>query len=72
MVESGGVIILAAPDERGLTSELARVDRAFFRTGGRRTDRGSGAAPLAGRKFDVHPDWSPPGASGPQEPTRHR
>ena len=58
MAESGGVIILAAPDEHGLTRELARIDQAFFRPG-----RTSGAAPLVGQKIDIHPDWSPPGAS---------
>ncbi len=65
IVESGGVIILAAPNERGLTIELARVDRAFFRTGDHRTDPVNGVAPLAGRKLDIHPDWCPPGGSDP-------
>lgn len=68
--ESGGVIILAAAYERRLTIELARVDRAFFRTGGWPMERGSATAPLVGRKIDVHPDWSLPDASRPREPTR--
>ena len=53
----GGVIILSAPDERGLVRLLTKVDRAFFRSGRRRR---SAALPLAGRKIQVHPDWSDP------------
>ena len=58
---SGGVIILSAPDERGLVRLLTKVDRAFFKSdrGGRR----SAALPLAGRKLQVHPAWSAPVAT---------
>jgi hypothetical protein len=50
-----GVIILSAPDERGLVRLLAKVDRVFFRSG---RNRRLVALPLAGRKIQVHPDWS--------------
>lgn len=50
-----GVIILSAPDERGLVRLLTKVDRVFFRS---RRNRQLEALPLAGRKIQVHPDWS--------------
>lgn len=53
--ESGGVIVVTAPDERGLATLLARLDRVVLR------QAGSGAAmsmPLQGRKLHVHPDWT--------------
>ena len=49
--ESGGVIVLHAPDERGLDKALARIDRAFFPP-----RRAHGTPPLVGQKIDVHPD----------------
>ena len=55
---SGGVIILSAPDERGLVRLLMKVDRAYFRS-----DRGGhrpAALPLAGQKLQVHPEWASP------------
>ena len=55
---SGGVIILSAPDERGLARLLTKVDRAFFGPG--REGRRPVAFPLQGRKIQVHPDWSDP------------
>lgn len=55
---SGGVIILSAPDERGLVRLLNKVDRAFFAAG--RGGRRSPVLPLAGRKLQLHPDWSDP------------
>lgn len=53
--ESGGVVILAAPAERGLASLLDRVDRVFFRV-----EAGAvvAAMPLEGRKLHVHADWN--------------
>lgn len=45
-----GVLVMAAPDERGLSALLARLDEQLF----------TGAAlPLDGRKLHAHPDWQP-------------
>ena len=55
---SVGVIILSAPDERGLIRLLAKIDRAFFAMG--RGGRRPVVLPLAGQKLQVHPDWSHP------------
>jgi hypothetical protein len=55
---SGGVIILSAPDERGLVRLLTKVDRAFFGSG--RGGRRAPVLPLAGQKIQLHPDWSYP------------
>ena len=57
--ESGGVIVLSAPDERGLIRLLAKIHQAFFvlpRRGGHL----AAAQPLAGQKLQIHSDWSPP------------
>ncbi len=54
---SAGVIVLSAPDERGLLEELERVDRHVLRkheTGGQ-----PAALPLVGQKLLVQPDWRP-------------
>jgi hypothetical protein len=63
--ESGGVIVLSAPDEQGLAKLMRRVDRAFFRSRRRRTrpegDRQRQALPLSGQKIHAHPDWTAPG-----------
>ena len=55
--ESGGVVVLAAPDERRLTRLLLRLDRELLRSPGRLEDSGH-ALPLSGRKLFVHVDWS--------------
>jgi hypothetical protein len=49
--EGGGVLVMSAPDERAFVDLLGRVDRSYF---------GGGAAPLplAGRKLQVHTDWT--------------
>src|SRR5262249_10284698 len=52
--ETGGVLVIAAPDERQLSSLLDRVDRAFFR---RSETEGPPPLPLAGRKVQVTTDW---------------
>jgi Domain of unknown function (DUF5615) len=49
--ESAGVLVLSAPDERAFTALLARVHRSFF-------SEGAAGLPLAGRKMQVHTDWS--------------
>jgi hypothetical protein len=56
--EGGGVLVLCAPDERGLTTLVGRIDRALFR---RREGDGPEtvvALPLVRRKLHVHIDWS--------------
>jgi predicted nuclease of predicted toxin-antitoxin system len=64
--ESGGVVVISAPDERQLTRVLRRVDAVLLRKAGEPlAGEPSGAAtsaapPLAGRKLHAHPDWPPP------------
>ncbi|HZR25250.1 MAG TPA: DUF5615 family PIN-like protein [Vicinamibacterales bacterium] len=48
MSESGGVIVIQAPDERELASLLGRVDRLLFQTS---------AQPLEGQKLQINTDW---------------
>jgi hypothetical protein len=50
--ESGGVVVMTAPGEKGLAALLKRLDRELFRAEG---------TSLEGRKLHVHVDW--PGAS---------
>lgn len=46
--QGAGVLVMAAPDERGLSVLLTRIDEQLF----------SGAPlPLDGRKLHAHPDW---------------
>jgi hypothetical protein len=53
--EGAGVLVVSAPDERGLAALLTRLDRSLFRA----TQAGTPAVlPLDGRKLHVHPDWS--------------
>lgn len=64
--ESGGVVVLWAPDERACHRLLRRIHEAFFRdapAAGR--DGESAAPPLVGRKLHVRVDWQPP------EPAHH-
>jgi len=52
--ESGGVLVIHAPDERLLSSLLDRVDRRLFHP----DDADEPVAiPLAGRKLQVNTDW---------------
>ena len=61
--ESGGVLVLTAPEQRGLAVLLARLDKELFR----RAELPDPALlaiaplPLEGRKLHVHIDW--PGAT---------
>jgi hypothetical protein len=61
--ESGGVIVLAAPEERGYLKLLTRLDAEVFRSEPEgpetveRTDRWE-RPPLEGRKLHVHVDWA--------------
>ena len=56
--ESGGVVVLAAPDQRGLLMLLGRLDRRVFR--GSHAEPRPGLPPLLGRKLHVHVDWPGP------------
>lgn len=49
--ETGGVLVIQAPDERELCALLARIDQILFHP-----DK-STVLPLAGRKLQVHSDW---------------
>src|SRR5688500_6945759 len=64
--ESGGVIVLMAPEERGYLNLLKRLDKEIFRP--ERSERServerlerlerSERLPLEGRKLHVHVDW---------------
>jgi hypothetical protein len=53
--ESGGVIVLSAPDERQLARLLRRVDRRLLRPGGP-----AATLPLAGHKLHAQPETPPP------------
>ena len=53
-IDSGGVLVIHAPDERQLSSLLDRVDRQLFHPDD--TDDPI-ALPLAGRKLQVNSDW---------------
>ena len=50
--ESGGVLILTAPEERGYVNLLKRLDVEVFRP-----SRAAYSLPLEGRKLHVHVDW---------------
>ena len=52
--ESGGVLVIHAPDERLLSSLLDRVDRRLFHPN---DSEEPVAAPLQGRKLQVNTDW---------------
>ena len=51
--ESGGVLVIQAPDERQLIELLKRVDRLLFSDG----DDSHAPLPLTGQKLQVHTDW---------------
>ena len=59
-VQSGGVLVLAAPDEQAYVRMLRRLDAELLRAPA--TDRGSRLAelPLEGRKLHIHVDWTNP------------
>jgi hypothetical protein len=50
--ESGGVIVMMAPEQRGYLNLLKRLDREVFRA-----VEPSERLPLEGRKLHVHVDW---------------
>ena len=51
--ESGGVVVLTAPEEGGYVGLLKRLDAELFRS-----DRPERSLPLEGRKLQVYVDWS--------------
>jgi hypothetical protein len=51
--ESGGVLIVQAPDERQLLALMKRVDQRLFND----ADASRASLPLEGRKLQVHSDW---------------
>jgi hypothetical protein len=63
-VGCAGVLVAAAPDEKGLVKLLSRLDRAVFRPRGRARSREADSLPLEGRKLHAHPDWRPPRMEG--------
>jgi uncharacterized protein DUF5615 len=52
--ESGGVLVINAPDERQLSALLTRVDRLLFR---RADPEPMLALPLLGQKLQINTDW---------------
>jgi hypothetical protein len=48
--QGSGVLVVAAPDERGLSKLLARLDAHLF---------AADILPLDGRKLHAHSDWVP-------------
>jgi predicted nuclease of predicted toxin-antitoxin system len=59
--DSGGVIVLSAPDHVRLKALAARIDRHLLRPGHPETLLDPAVAsldlPLAGRKLEAHSDW---------------
>jgi hypothetical protein len=67
---SGGVLVLTAPEERGLVVLLRRLDKEMFRAAApppladaRRAETEHPPLPLEGRKLHVHIDWTGGGGS---------
>jgi predicted nuclease of predicted toxin-antitoxin system len=62
--ESGGVVVMSAPDERQLSRVLRRVDALLMRAessgAAASSPGGPRAVPLAGQKLHAHPDWPGP------------
>lgn len=52
--DSGGVIVIQAPDEHQLSALVDRIDQNLFRAGEGAQLNGT---PLAGRKLQLNTDW---------------
>jgi hypothetical protein len=52
--QSGGVLVINAPDERELEALVDRIDRHLFQAD---DPNANGSAPLAGRKLQLNTDW---------------
>ena len=52
--ESGGVLVINAPNERELEALVDRIDRHLFQS---EEGEENGGAPLAGRKLQLNSDW---------------
>lgn len=58
-IESGGVLVLSAPDEGRYIGLLKRLDAEVFRLKAEATPAAAAfLLPLAGRKLHVHVDWA--------------
>ena len=60
--QSGGVLVLTAPDQRGFIGLLTRLDREVFRMA---FESNLATLPLAGRKLHLHVDWPGSAAIAP-------
>jgi hypothetical protein len=58
--ESGGVIVLMAPEDKGYLKLLKRLDAEIFRAALANGSDRCEHPPLEGRKLHVHVDWSGP------------
>ena len=54
IAETGGVLVISAPNEREFFALLGRVDRALFQAPSNGLPQ---ALPLEGQKLQVHTDW---------------
>jgi len=58
--ESGGVLVLTAPNEPAYARLLRRLDQDLLRPPVTDADARTATLPLEGRKLHVHVDWSRP------------
>jgi len=62
-LQGSGVLVIAAPDERGLAKLLARLDAYLF---------AADSLPLDGRKLHAHSDWAADHADGAESADKAR